>query len=76
MTETIDLVRECFDAIENWTHSAPPGALTTRLVSKDAQRLQMVLSRKLAPTDLLFSALPRLIGSAKLDRVAKGIDEL
>jgi hypothetical protein len=53
--EPLDFVRACYDAIELWKHEAPPGALTSRLVSKDAQQLQIILTRDTGPTDLLFT---------------------
>ena len=75
-TETLDLVRECYDAIEQWKHDAPPGALTSRLVSKEAQQLQVMLTRNSGPTDLLFNAFPRLVGSDDLEAVHKVISIL
>jgi hypothetical protein len=74
--EASDLVRECYDAIEQWKHDRPPGALTSRLVSKEAQQLQVMLTRNSGPTDLLFNAFPRLAGNDDLETVHKVIKVL
>ena len=77
-TEKLDLVRECYDAIEQWKHDSPPGALTSRLVSKEAQQLQVMLTRNSGPTDLLLNAFPRLAGSDDFDvrRPAELVDHV
>ncbi|MCH8135314.1 MAG: hypothetical protein IIB77_04965, partial [Proteobacteria bacterium] len=72
----VDLIRECFDAIELWKHNSPPGALNSRLVSSEAQKLQMQLRRTMAPTDLLFSTLPKLADSNELEVVSEKVAEL
>lgn len=74
--ETTDLIRDCYDAIERWKHNSPPGALDSRLVSSTAQKLQMQLRRNLAPTDLLFNALPRLVGKKSFDEIVTEVRKL
>jgi hypothetical protein len=57
-----DLIRRCFDALEQWKMSLPPAALVTKQLSEHTRRLQAVLRRHLDPVHLLLDTIPTACG--------------
>ena len=56
-----DLIRACYDALENWKMGLPAGALSTRYLTQRTRRFQAVLSQLSDPVQLLFERIPRAL---------------
>ena len=60
---TADLVRRCFEALEEWKANLPPGALSSKSLSERGQRFQRtVLQTTTNPMILLLETLPEVAG--------------
>ncbi len=53
-----DLIRACYDALENWKMSLPTGALSTRRLTAQTRRFQTALRQQSDPVELLFERIP------------------
>ena len=53
-----DLIRACYDALENWKAGLPAGALSTRYLTQRTRRFQTVLRQLSDPVQLLFERIP------------------
>ena len=56
-----DLIRACYDALENWKAGLPAGALTTRYLTQRTRRFQTVIRQPSDPVQLLFERIPRVL---------------
>ncbi len=57
-----DLIRACFDALEEWKTQLPSAALTTRQVSARTARFRRAITTEADPVKLLFDAIPEACG--------------
>ncbi|MCY3680270.1 MAG: hypothetical protein OXH16_02655 [Gemmatimonadetes bacterium] len=57
-----DLIRACYDALENWKAGLPAGALSTRFLTQQTRRFQDILRHQSDPVQLLFERIPRALG--------------
>ena len=57
-----DLIRSCYDAVEEWKAHLPAAALTTRGVTERAGRLQRLMMRPSEPVRLLLEEIPATLG--------------
>lgn len=71
-----DLVRICFDLIENWKAAIPPAALTTRKISSKTMEFRRALTRSADITEILFNRIPKAcaIDLCKTKTLLKAID--
>ena len=53
-----DLIRSCYDALENWKAGLPAGALSTRYLTQQTRRFQIALCQQSDPVRLLFERIP------------------
>lgn len=53
-----DLIRACYDALENWKAELPAGALSTRYLTLQTRRFQSILRHPSDPVRLLFEHIP------------------
>lgn len=53
-----DLIRACYDALENWKAGLPAGALSTRYLTQKTRRFQAILCHPSDPVRLLFERIP------------------
>ncbi len=53
-----DLIRACYDALENWKAGLPAGALSTRYLTLQTRRFQSILRHPSDPVRLLFERIP------------------
>ena len=56
-----DLIRACYDALENWKMGLPAGALSTRYLTQQTRRFQAILRHQSDPVQLLFERIPRAL---------------
>ena len=56
-----DLIRACYDALENWKAGLPAGALSTRHLTQRTRRFQAILRYQSDPVQLLFERIPRAL---------------
>ena len=56
-----DLIRACYDALENWKMGLPAGALLTRFLTQQTRRFQAILCQQSDPVQLLFERIPRAL---------------
>ena len=56
-----DLIRACYDALENWKAGLPAGALSTRHLTSRTRRFQAILRQSSDPVQLLFERIPRAL---------------
>ena len=56
-----DLIRACYDALENWKAGLPAGALSTRFLTQQTRRFQAILCYQSDPVQLLFERIPRAL---------------
>ncbi len=56
-----DLIRACYDALENWKMGLPAGALSTRYLAQKTRRVQAILRHPSDPVQLLFERIPRAL---------------
>lgn len=56
-----DLIRACYDALENWKMGLPAGALSTRFLTQQTRRFQAILCYQSDPVQLLFERIPRAL---------------
>ncbi|MYD60335.1 MAG: hypothetical protein F4W91_04790 [Gemmatimonadetes bacterium] len=56
-----DLIRACYDALENWKMGLPTGALSTRYLTQKTRRFQAILRHHSDPVQLLFERIPRAL---------------
>ncbi|MXX15592.1 MAG: hypothetical protein F4Z86_19500 [Gemmatimonadetes bacterium] len=56
-----DLIRACYDALENWKMGLPTGALSTRYLTQKTRRFQAILRHQSDPVQLLFERIPRAL---------------
>ena len=56
-----DLIRACYDALENWKARLPDGALSTRYLTQRTRRFQAILRQQADPVQLLFERIPRAL---------------
>ena len=56
-----DLIRACYDALENWKAELPAGALSTRYLTQRTRRFQSILRYPSDPVQLLFERIPRVL---------------
>ena len=56
-----DLIRACYDALENWKAGLPAGALLTRFLTQQSRRFQAILCYQSDPVQLLFERIPRAL---------------
>ena len=56
-----DLIRACYDALENWKMGLPAGALSTRHLTQKTRRFQAILRHQSDPVQLLFERIPRAL---------------
>ena len=56
-----DLIRACYDALENWKMGLPAGALSTRYLTQKTRRFQSILRYPSDPVQLLFERIPRAL---------------
>lgn len=53
-----DLIRACYDALENWKAGLPTGALSTRYLTEKTRCFQSILRHPSDPVRLLFERIP------------------
>ena len=53
-----ELIRACYDALENWKAGLPAGALSTRHLTQRTRRFQSILRHQSDPVQLLFVRIP------------------
>ncbi len=53
-----DLIRACYDALENWKAGLPAGALSTRYLTQQTRHFQIALCQQSDPVRLLFERIP------------------
>lgn len=53
-----DLIRACYDALENWKIGLPAGALSTKYLAQKTRRFQAILRHPSDPVRLLFEHIP------------------
>ncbi len=53
-----ELIRACYDALENWKMGLPAGALSTRYLTLQTRRFQSILRHPSDPVRLLFERIP------------------
>ena len=53
-----DLIRACYDALENWKAGLPAGALSTRYLTLQTRGFQSILRHPSDPVRLLFEHIP------------------
>ena len=53
-----DLIRACYDALENWKMGLPVGALSTRYLTQKTRRFQAIIRHQSDPVQLLFERIP------------------
>ena len=56
-----DLIRACYDALENWKAGLPAGALSTRFLTQQTRHFQVILRQQSDPVQLLFERIPRAL---------------
>ena len=56
-----DLIRACYDALENWKAGLPAGALSTRYLTQRTRRFQTALRQQSDPVQMLFERIPRAL---------------
>ena len=56
-----DLIRACYDALENWKAGLPAGALSTRYLTQKTRRFQSILRHPSDPVQLLFERIPKAL---------------
>ena len=56
-----DLIRACYDALENWKMGLPAGALSTRYLTEQTRRFQSILRHPSDPVRLLFERIPKAL---------------
>ena len=56
-----DLIRACYDALENWKAGLPASALSTRFLTQQTRRFQAILCYQSDPVQLLFERIPRAL---------------
>ena len=56
-----DLIRSCYDALENWKAGLPAGALSTRYLTQKTRHFQVILRQQSDPVQLLFERIPRAL---------------
>ena len=56
-----DLIRACYDALENWKAGLPAGALSTRYLTQKTRHFQVILRQQSDPVQLLFERIPRAL---------------
>ena len=77
-----DLIRACYDALENWKMGLPAGALSTRYLTQKTRLFQAVIRHLSDPVQLLFVRIPSALGCSideqhvLLESLAKCKDEL
>lgn len=77
-----DLIRACYDAIENWKMGLPTGALSTRYLTLQTRRFQSILRHPSDPVRLLFERIPTALNCSTdeqhelLESLEKCKDEL
>ncbi len=64
-----DLIRACYDALENWKARLPDGALSTRYLTQKTRRFQAILCHPSDPVQLLFERIPRALDCSIGDHV-------
>ena len=57
-----DLIRACYDALENWKTDLPVGALSTKHLTDQTRRFQIALRQQSDPEQLLFERIPQALG--------------
>jgi hypothetical protein len=62
----MDLLRQCYDAVEYWKTTISPAALETRRLSPDARRFQEALRKAKDPETLFFTSIPSIISSTDI----------
>ena len=63
-----DLIRACYDALENWKARLPDGALSTRYLTQRTRRFQAILRQQADPVQLLFERIPRALNCSVDDQ--------
>ena len=53
-----ELIRACYDALENWKAGLPAGALSTRYLTQKTRSFQSILRHPSDPVRLLFERIP------------------
>ena len=56
-----ELIRACYDALENWKMGLPAGALSTRYLTQRTLRFQAILRHQSDPVQLLFERIPKAL---------------
>ena len=57
-----DIIRLCYDAIENWKFHLPAAALNSRQIAKHAKPFQTLMARPMDPVQLLMAGIPKACG--------------
>jgi len=57
-----DLIRACYDAVEDWKTRIPPSALTSGRLRGKPRRFQLAIRNIHDPAQLLFETLPAIAG--------------
>jgi hypothetical protein len=65
-----DLIRACYDALENWKMGLPAGALSTRYLAQKTRRFQAVIRQPSDPVQLLFVRIPAALDCSIDDQQA------
>lgn len=63
-----ELIRACYDALENWKAGLPAGALSTRYLTQQTRRFQAILRPPSDPVQLLFERIPTSLNGAMHER--------
>jgi hypothetical protein len=72
----IDIMRQCYDAIEYWKSTLPESAFTTRQISDIAQKVQDALIKDNDPERLFFYKLPQIMDTVDLIELEEKIREV
>ena len=63
-----ELIRACYDALENWKAGLPTGVLSTRYLTQQTRRFQTVIRQSSDPVQLLFERIPRALNCSIHER--------
>ena len=66
----VDLIRQCFDALDAWKNQLPKAAFITEDLSKEAIKFQKLLKGSYDPVKLFFIEIPEIL-KLKLSQTGK-----
>ena len=72
----MDLLRQCYDALEYWKTTLSASALETRRLSVSGREFQEVLRKAKDPETLFFTSIPTIIKSKDIGELLKFVHEV